>query len=1055
MKPLKLVMNAFGPYASKIEVEFEQFGEGGLFLITGDTGAGKTTIFDAITFALFNKTSGTDREVNTLRSDYAKESEDTFVELTFSHMGRIYQIFRSPQYERLKKNGTGVTRQPAKAEFRREPDTPIEGTKQVDEAVEQLLKINYEQFKQISMIAQGEFREVLNADSKKRGEILQKIFSTEGYKKMGFLMEERYKKAYGEMADLFRSIDQYFDGVRYDENSAYAEEIEEEKKKGNSEHTQYQINRKIELLETMIQEDHQKLELLEADAKKKKEDADEKVKTYTLIHSTNELFEKYDIALEEKKKLELRKEEMRKNTEVLEKQKKAVYDVKPEYDAYTNEKKNYDEAVCKCAEEKKKYQESLIRYNTAVECLDKAAGKKDIAEEKKQEALLLKKDEEKYIKRDELDKRILECRTEQNKILKQKSSQEEKIGQLTRKIAEEKDRLENLADASEKCVIAEAEYHKLNEKCKRLESIFVEKLPALNKLEKQLVKVQKSYNEKRKLYDDIDCQYKQYEKLLEESRAGILASGLTDGSPCPVCGSTKHPAPAQLSKESVTEEEMKKLKEKLQKAENEKDSISKKAIETNAKFETEQRNICAEILQELKLAEENKNSDKEILLLQLEQSWEEIKQQKLDTKKEWDKLKQEKQEWIELGKLQEEDSNQLEHLKKCLEGTKEVLQEYETQLANLDGQLKEMSELKYETLAEAKEIRKKLEQQAEDIRLEIEKQQTNVNQVKELVTANEARVKSCKESENSLKNSMDEKQKIYMKAIECQGFINEEDFKKYLVSKDSICALEGLIREYKEAVTANEANVTSAQKNIAGKERMDETKAEAEKEESVKAEKDVQNQLTNLRNRKESNEGVLEKIKKQNNKATKKLEDVSRLYNLKNLLKGNTTGKNRTSFETYVQMSGFDGIIYAANKRLLPISGGQYQLYRHEDPGAKGNIALRLDILDNYTGKKRPVSTLSGGESFMASLSLALGLSDRVTANAGGIKIDTLFIDEGFGTLDEKSLNDAIGMLQELSTGNKLIGIISHRQELKEEISKKILIHKSNKGSSIEIDLGL
>ena len=241
-------MNAFGPYASYTEVEFAQFGEGGLFLVTGDTGAGKTTIFDAITFALFNKTSGMDREVNTLRSDYAKETEETFVELTFSHKGRIYELYRSPQYERLKKNGTGFTTKTAKAELRREPDTPIEGTKQVNEAIEDLLRINYEQFKQISMIAQGEFREVLNADSKKRGEILQKIFSTEGYKKMGNFMEERYKKAHGGMAELFRSIEQDFDGIWYDEDSSYVDEIEEEKRKDQAEHTQYQIEHKINLL---------------------------------------------------------------------------------------------------------------------------------------------------------------------------------------------------------------------------------------------------------------------------------------------------------------------------------------------------------------------------------------------------------------------------------------------------------------------------------------------------------------------------------------------------------------------------------------------------------------------------------------------------------------------------------------------------------------------------------------------------------------------------------------------------------------------------------------
>jgi exonuclease SbcC len=184
------------------------------------------------------------------------------------------------------------------------------------------------------------------------------------------------------------------------------------------------------------------------------------------------------------------------------------------------------------------------------------------------------------------------------------------------------------------------------------------------------------------------------------------------------------------------------------------------------------------------------------------------------------------------------------------------------------------------------------------------------------------------------------------------------------------------------------------------------------------------------------------------------LEKVAVLKNLADLVQGKVIGRNRTSLETYVQMAGFDSILAAANQRLLPMSGGQYRLYRHEDPQAKGNIALTLDILDHYTGKKRPVSTLSGGESFMASLSLALGLSDRITASAGGVKVDALFVDEGFGTLDEKSLNDAISMIQELTSGSRLVGIISHRQELKEEIPGKIIVEKSRNGSSISIETG-
>ena len=1049
-------MNAFGPYASYTEVEFAQFGEGGLFLVTGDTGAGKTTIFDAITFALFNKTSGMDREVNTLRSDYAKETEETFVELTFSHKGRIYELYRSPQYERLKKNGTGFTTKTAKAELRREPDTPIEGTKQVNEAIEDLLRINYEQFKQISMIAQGEFREVLNADSKKRGEILQKIFSTEGYKKMGYLMEERYKKAYGGMAELFRSIEQDFDGIWYDEDSSYVDEIEEEKHKDQAEHTQYQIEHKINLLKQVIEEDIRKIEIEKVDVQEKQKFAEDKMQTYTLIHSTNELFEKYDKELVEKKKIDDRKEEMERNLILFEQQRKAVYEVKPLYDAYSSEQKRLDAIIAKCADTKKSLVEATATHNQAVEQLNQAKSAESTAEEKKQEVSLLKRDEEKYEKRDELKKRISESEKRQKTIIEQRDCQEEKIKQLKKKIEEEEEKIRNLADCSERYAVAQLQEKQLSEKDKGLEKIAREKIFEVEELEKQLIKAQKSFHEKRDNYDKINSEYNQYEKRLEESRAGILASKLEKGKPCPVCGSLEHPAPSELKEEAVTEEELKQLRGKRDKAEIAKNTANNKAIEVKTKFETEQKNVCAEIRQQLELEMDESHSDIKDLTLKLEEQLAKVKQKLEVVQNDLKKLSAQKQEWEELNKEKEEDVKQLENLQTGLDRIKEQLKEEETKYADLSGQIKGIQDLKYETLEQAKDARERLEQQVEDILKEIDKQQNLVTTTKELCSGINATLKSEKEQEEQLKEVTKKKKKDYEESRKNQGFADEEEFQQFaMVSKEEIKQLEEEINQFKEKEKINEEKLKLMEKDIVGKERIDETEAKEEVEVSKLNAQKAQQQLSNRIHHKEMNESILEKIENKSREAEKSLEHVGRLYNLKNLLKGNTKGKNRTSFETYVQMSGFDSIIHAANKRLLPISGGQYQLYRHEDFEAKGNIALKLDILDNYTGKKRPVSTLSGGQSFMASLSLALGLSDQVTANAGGIKMDTLFIDEGFGTLDEKSLSDAMGMLQELSTGNKLIGIISHRQELKEEIPKKVWIKKSNKGSHIEIDLGI
>lgn len=1055
MRPIKLVMNAFGPYAEREEIPFERFGEGGLFLVTGNTGAGKTTVFDGITYALFNKTSGMDRGINTLRSDFAKESEDTFVEFTFSHMGRTYQIYRSPSYMRKKKRGTGYTPKESKARLIRKPDTPIEGTAQVTEAVEELLKINYNQFKQISMIAQGEFREVLNADPQKRREILQKIFSTEGYEKMGYLMEQRYKKSSGEMYNLYRSIDQYFDGIQYDDSSSCIWQITDQKKLNQSDKQQYQIEPKIQILKNLLDEDDEKIDQQGMNLKKCQEVAREKAEAYTLIHTNNELFKAYDKIVEEKRLLEAQKEEMDQRMALAEKQKKAVYEVKAFYDAYLEEedKRVKEEKKCKSAE--KTLEKALENSESAEAVLLKAESKKDLGEEKKQQASLLKNEEENYERRDALEKEIAACEKENVRILKEKNSKDKDLAQIKVCMEKENVRIKELSDRPEKCVLAKTACISLEEKYKRLDELVTSVIPALEKQEKELAAAQDNYFSKRQVYDQINAQYNQQELLLEKCRAGILAISLKDGMPCPVCGSIEHPLPAHLPKEAVTEEELKALKRKREKAETAKNEANEKAVAIKSGLETQQNVVYEELLHLLEINEENSQVKREDLIDKLEKKRKSVQQEKEDAKLQFRKISREKEELESLQVQVQKDLKQQEVLQANLEEISQALKKSENLHAELTGRLKGIRPLKYATLKEARDVRKKLEQEAEQISYEIERAQKNFTAAKETVSACRATLESSKKQAEMLRSSVEKKKNTYLETLECFGFASEDDFKQYIVSKDQIQLTEQKVKKYKESVAVNEASLKLARQNIEGKVRGDEEKAKKEAAESKMAEQRAQEILANLKHRRERNQEILNLIEMKKVKAEEKIEEAGMLQNLTELLKGRTNRRNKTSFETYVQLSGFDAIIHAANKRLQPISGGQYQLFRHEDPEAKGNVALNLDILDNYTGKKRPVSTLSGGESFMASLSLALGLSDHVTAAAGGIKIDALFIDEGFGTLDEKSLNDAIGMLQDLSESNKLIGIISHRAELKEVIPKKLVIQKSRKGSSVDVDLGM
>lgn len=1058
MKPLKLKMTAFGPYASTVEVDFEKFGESGLFLVTGDTGAGKTTIFDGITFALFHKTSGLDREVANLRSDYASENEETSVEFSFTHNGRRYQITRSPQYERPKKRGTGFVNKPAKAVLLREPDASIEGVKQVNEAVEDLLRISYDQFKQISMIAQGEFREVLNADSKKRGEILQKIFATEGYKKMGFLMEQRYKRAYGDMADLYKSIDQFFAEIQYEESSAYGEAISQEKKNGYGNKNHYLIDNKIELLEKVLQEEEESIALKQDRLVHLQRDAQEKERKYTLIHADNLLFQRYDEIIAEKARLDARREVMEETERMLQLQKKAVYEVKPFFDGYQESKESYQRLFDGLEQAKTGRELAIKQWETAQKQWEEVGKNQEIAGEKQKQALLLRDQEVKYQKREQLQQQLLRYKRtfEEGKQIREKLDKElqDKRAILARHL----DQLQNLAKVLEQCVVYQTKWGQLEKKQEECRLIEEEKIPALYALEGTWKQATKSFEEKRSSYDDSNNRYAAYEKKLENSQAGILASKLTEGMACPVCGSTHHPVKAELLDQEVSEEGLKKLRREREEAEKEKNEAYQQVISLYSRYEAEQKNLCQEIGKNIN-SEGEKQKESVVFDAALREHfqifYQELCRECENTKMKYQGLLGQKQKLESIKDKAEKEEKQVEELQRKWEEKREELQEIRNAYAELYGQWKEFEQLPYGSLQEARRVRAALEKEASHLVQALEQAVDRKNKAKEALSVSEENLKNKKEQVSLQERLVNSKKEEYENARITQDFQSEKEFLSFVTDRTWIEKQEREGREYWQQVAANEANRKLAVKDIEGKVRLDEEVVKREATAAREEEKQAQEQLNQWKHRRLRNQEILDKILDRSQKAGKKMEEVGRLSNLSNLLNGRTSGKNRTSFETYVQMAGFDGIIRAANKRLLPMSGGQFKLYRHEDMGAKSNIALNLDILDHYTGKKRPVSTLSGGESFMASLSLALGLSDHVTANAGGIKMDTLFIDEGFGTLDESTLNDAMAMLRELSSGNKLIGIISHRAELKEEIPKKVMIKKSNRGSKIELDLGV
>ena len=1048
MKPIRLEMSAFGPYAGKAVVEFEKLGEKGIFLVTGDTGAGKTTIFDAIAFALYNNTSGNVREVTSLRSDFADATADTYVNFTFSHKGRIYEIQRSPQYMRAKKSGEGYTNQPAKAVLRREPDTPVEGTRPVNEAVEEILRINYDQFKQISMIAQGEFREVLNADTKKRSEILQKIFSTEGYRKMGFIIESRYKDAESRLKETYRSINQYCDGIECAEDSFLREKIEAVKADKDA---VYNLDDRKDILTRLIDEDETKITIEKSEYRFKQNVAEKKAHKYNTVHETNELFQKHDQIKKKFDELETKREYIENLKKLIEMQKKALYNVYPAEQEYIKSSKKYDSYVeegKKNAECLKNTEENLLK---GTEVFNEWKSREPEAEEMKKKAALIEAEEPKYAKREELRDSISRAEKEINGLAGAKEKAAESLSDMETAMADAEKEKRSIENAPAELVKERGILSDIINITNEYENIVntgrIELAPRLNRLKD-------AQNRYKKLRDDFEAAERKFlkaERVMEESRAGIFASKLEDGVPCPVCGSVHHPCPAKPAPEAVTEATLNKLKKEKEKCESASNSANVEASSLNAEckaYADSFRAMCSKAgikeltsLKELheaaiKLAEEGRrNTEKQQTVCRNA----EVKVARLE----------------ELKKMTESGYVRLEQVRSNLEKIKTDLSAKENDKAGLTGQLSEMENLTYSNLSEAVSIKEKLVKDAGAIYANVDAMEKKVNLLREELSSVKAVEITLNKQINDHLAECTEKKKELDEVLTQNGFNAFDDYRKCIASKETIASNEDEADSYEEEYTKVKAGLEIAKENIEGKERQDEEEAKETAEAAARDARDSLENLNQIKFRKKNNYAILENMEKCQASAEKQLEKVTMLHNLSNLLNGRVSQKNKTSFETYVQMAGFDGIIKAANRRLDPISGGQYELFRHEDGNAKNNIALNLDILDNYTGKKRPVSSLSGGESFMASLSLALGLSDHVTASAGGVRIDTVFIDEGFGTLDEKSLNDAITMLNSLSDSNKLIGIISHREELKQVIPKKILITKTNKGSNISIDTGL
>lgn len=927
MRPLKLTISAFGPYADCCTLDLDKLGSKGLYLITGDTGAGKTSIFDAITFALYGKPSGNLRNSNQLRSDYAKVDRETFVELTFLYKNEEYTIKRSPEYMRPLKKGVGETKQTAKAEFHHNNGTVYTKDREVTGAIVALLGIDRDQFTQVAMIAQGDFARVLHADTDTRVKIFRKIFATHYFEQLQNRLKNDASDCKNQYEELVSEMKRNIDSIEYDvENEDDVTKVTEAKEGLLSEEGI------LGLLSGLIQVDAQ----LEGSFKEKNDAITKKMTELTVSQTKEMERQKHLITLnEERFKLE-------QNQPQLELAQVNDKKLQGETDFYEDLGKLID-----------KIQEQLPLY-AELETVKKNLSTHEVT-----------------------------VKTLTETLGKIKTEQEVLEGNLKSERAEK----EALSGNSLQLVKKTNDLTLCEKRIEEIQKVLGKWMDFQGK-EKELRKAQETYvvwkevaSEKRDFFDSK-------ERLFLDQQAGILAKTLVENQPCPVCGSLEHPKPVDLDKKAPTEAEVNK---------------AKKERDLALAEESKASGDCQKLIGQVEELEENILCDVKMLLPEVENS-------------------------EELADLMELPVN-------------EALNQEKSKQSALVIEIKEGKE---------KEIREK------NLIASIEKQEERMNKLSEEKIEKEKEIIQLESALLSLKEKQEDLQGRVEYSDEKTAKDKLEQWEKEVAQYKTDCETStARLTELKNAQTTYESAIKTLKNTLKEMVEVDLTALNEEINEIDVAQKKLGENVRVLHLRMDNNKKIQENMKKIMVDLEKKGKEFKWKEELAKTANGTMSGKQRVTLETFVQMTYFDRVLKKANSRLKQMSGGQYELLRRTDNGNSGKVGLDLDVLDHYSNKTRAVTTLSGGESFNATLALALGLSDEIQSNAGGIQLDTMFVDEGFGSLDDETLQKALSVLNQLSDGNRLVGIISHVNQLKERIDNQIIVRKKkSEGSMSEIVIG-
>lgn len=924
MKPLKLTMSAFGSYAGKNVIDFTGQQQG-IFLITGDTGAGKTTIFDAITYALYNQTSGGERNGNMMRSQYAKPETETYVELEFLYRRQTYCVRRNPDYKITKTLKNGKIREqkvPHSVELTLPDGTVFPEKKNATDAkIIEILGLTADQFSQIVMIAQGDFLKLLYTKSDERKMIFSKLFRTDIYWKI----QENLRRKSMEMDERIQENDRAFE----QEKSRIIPLPESE---------ELPLDELVERLRERLKDALKEQNLRRANV----EELNKKITKYEEI---NKLFVSLEKIRQTGKELEARQVESKERRQQIENARKADKVLVAE-----QQNLRQQQAVEQSVQAIAKMEETLANDQEMFETL-KTQLQEAEAEQKREAA--------------DIQKKML--------ALEQSFPSYEALQNARSEEQQAKKAWEDIEKTSEESFHKkEAEIAALKEQQKRQEQ-------AVEKAKENWEQTALGASESAKHYEHM------YEAFLKE-QAGILAENLSAGCPCPVCGSTIHPDPAKLSDHAVTELEVEQAKKTRAAAEEKRDMAY-------AAFE-------AEKTEKQKLAQAVEKEEADFVLAQTI-----AKQQR----------KEAEQNYVSLQKIA--------------------------------GQIRE--KLVYPSLAEAKKQYAAMQKALAAAEQEIERKRQKVSELAEAMNTLKGQKLAEEENQKTAKKLAVKTEKEYAKLLEKSGFVSEETYHLAILPERSRLKLEREEKEYESQCLRQQSEQKLLEKQVSGKTYTDTTELNEQLKAEKQALKEAEKTYMELHTAYENDRSVLQNCAIYLEKGKKLESEDQVIKSLSKTANGRLSGSAKIDFETYIQRQYFKQIIHEANKRLLTMSNHQFILKLKEEAntGRKTNEGLDLSVYSLVTDSERDVKTLSGGESFLAALAMALGLSDIVERSAGAIHPDMMFIDEGFGSLDAQSRQQAIEVLAELAGDSRMVGIISHVTELKEQIDRKLVVSRTDKGS--------